>query len=77
VTHLPADFSLPKDIACRLGGQSGKQRSGKAPVDDDSMARGAEAGARAAAMKPTLTELTALEHQVQLSFFKMKKMFVC
>lgn len=69
VAVLPADLTLPTQIASRVGGQAG-QRYGQAQ-GTETFAK--EVAARAAAVRPTLVELDGLEHKAQQSFFALKK----
>jgi len=75
VVRLPADLSLPPEVAAKLSNERGegqRQKYGQAKEGVGSEA-GKEVAERVAAIKPLVKELAALEHQAQLSFFSLKR----
>ena len=68
---LPADLTIPEEIASKLRGEGAAKYGESRGGEDVAFAR--EVAQRAAAAKPAVQRLDALEHQVQKSFYMLKE----
>ena len=73
VPALPADLSLPPEIASRVSGGYGQIKYGQDKAGGEAAAFAKEVADRAAGFAPAVAELAALEHQAQSSFFQLKR----
>jgi ATP-dependent RNA helicase DDX1 len=72
IPTLPADLSLPPEIAVRVSGADGQVKYGQ-DKGGEAAAFAKEVAERAAGFAPAVAELAALEHQAQSSFFQLKR----
>jgi ATP-dependent RNA helicase DDX1 len=72
VPALPADLSLPPEIAARVSGADGQVKYGQ-DKGGEAAAFAKEVAERAAGFAPAVAELAALEHEAQSSFFQLKR----
>jgi ATP-dependent RNA helicase DDX1 len=72
VPALPADLSLPPEIAARVSGADGQVKYGQ-DKGGEAAAFAKQVAERAAGFAPAVAVLAAMEHEAQSSFFQLKR----